>query len=118
MRRRAAIDVLAAQRGAKLLVLGDMGEVGEQGAEFHREIGAYARSRGVDRLYATGALCRAAVAAFGKGARHFAAVEELIAAAQEELRPQTTVLVKGSRFMRMERVVQALAGGPASNGGH
>ena len=115
---RAAIDVLAAQRGAKLLVLGDMGEVGEQGAEFHREIGAYARSRGVDRLYATGALCRAAVAAFGKGARHFAAVEELIGAAQEELRPQTTVLVKGSRFMRMERVVQALAGGPASNGGH
>jgi len=106
--------VLAAQRGAKLLVLGDMGEVGEQGAEFHREIGAYARSRGVDRLYATGALCRAAVEAFGKGARHFAAVEELIAAAREELRPQTTVLVKGSRFMRMERVVQALAGGPAS----
>jgi UDP-N-acetylmuramoyl-tripeptide--D-alanyl-D-alanine ligase len=63
-------------------------------------------------------LCRAAVAAFGKGARHFALVEELIAAAREELRPQTTVLVKGSRFMRMERVVQALAGGPASNGGH
>ncbi len=111
---RAAIDVLAGQPGAKLLVLGDMGEVGEQGAEFHREIGAYARSRGVDRLYATGALCRAAVEAFGKGARHFAAVEELIAAAREELRPQTTVLVKGSRFMRMERVVQALAGGPAS----
>ncbi len=115
---RAAIDVLAGQPGAKLLVLGDMGEVGEQGAEFHREIGAYARSRGVDRLYATGALCRAAVEAFGKGARHFAAVEELIAAVREELRPQTTVLVKGSRFMRMERVVQALAGGPASNGGH
>jgi UDP-N-acetylmuramoyl-tripeptide--D-alanyl-D-alanine ligase len=115
---RAAIDVLAAQRGAKLLVLGDMGEVGEQGAQFHREIGGYARERGIDRLYATGALCRAAVEAFGKGARHFPAVEELIAAAQEELRPQTTVLVKGSRFMRMERVVQALAGGPTSAGGH
>jgi UDP-N-acetylmuramoyl-tripeptide--D-alanyl-D-alanine ligase len=115
---RAAIDVLAAQRGAKLLLLGDMGEVGEQGSEFHREIGAYARERGIDRLYATGALCRTAVEAFGKGARHFAAVEELIAAAREELRPRTTMLVKGSRFMRMERVVQALAGEPVSGGGH
>jgi len=115
---RAAIDVLAAERGAKFLLLGDMGEVGERGMEFHEEIGRYARERGIDRLYATGALSRACVAAFGEGARHFATVEDLIAAAQGELRPQTTVLVKGSRFMRMERVVQALAGESSSAGGH
>jgi len=106
---RAAIDVLAAQQGKRLLLLGDMGEVGDRGAEFHREIGAYARERGIERLYATGTLCRAAVEAFGEGARHFAAVEELIAAATEELSPQAAALVKGSRFMRMERVVDALA---------
>jgi UDP-N-acetylmuramoyl-tripeptide--D-alanyl-D-alanine ligase len=115
---RAAIDVLGAAPGTRLLVLGDMGEVGNRGKEFHEEIGRYARERGIHRLYATGELCRAAVQAFGEGARHFAAVNELIAAAQSELGPQTTVLVKGSRFMRMERVVQTLADGPASTGGH
>jgi len=115
---RAAIDVLAAEGGAKVLLLGDMAEVGERGVEFHQEIGRYARERGIDRLYAAGALSRACVAAFGEGARHFATVEDLITAARGELRPQTTMLVKGSRFMRMERVVQALAGEPSSAGGH
>ena len=115
---RAAIDVLAAQRGTKFLLLGDMGEVGERGAEFHREIGRYARERGIDRLYATGELCRAAVEAFGKGARHFAAVEALVAAAKEEVTSNTVALVKGSRFMRMERVVQALAADPGKPGMH
>src|SRR5262249_39199053 len=76
---RAAIDVLAGEPGTRFLLLGDMGEVGERGTEFHEEIGRYARERGIDRLLATGDLCRAAVAAFGKGARHFAAVEGLIA---------------------------------------
>jgi UDP-N-acetylmuramoyl-tripeptide--D-alanyl-D-alanine ligase len=63
-------------------------------------------------------LSRACIAAFGEGARHFATVEALIIAALGELRPQTTMLVKGSRFMRMERVVEALAGEPSSAGGH
>jgi len=115
---RAAIDVLAAEGGAKVLLLGDMAEVGERGLEFHQEIGRYARERGIDRLFAVGELSSACVAAFGEGARHFATVEDLIAAAQGELRPRTTMLVKGSRFMRMERVVQALAGEPSSAGGH
>jgi UDP-N-acetylmuramoyl-tripeptide--D-alanyl-D-alanine ligase len=106
---RAAIDVLAEEPGTKFLLLGDMGEVGERGAEFHAEIGRYARERGIDRVYAAGELCRAAVEAFGAGARHFASVEELIAAATKEVVPQTSALVKGSRFMRMERVVQALS---------
>ncbi|HKB63594.1 MAG TPA: UDP-N-acetylmuramoyl-tripeptide--D-alanyl-D-alanine ligase, partial [Burkholderiales bacterium] len=115
---RAAIEVLAAEPGEKFLLLGDMAEVGERGVEFHEEIGRYARERGIDRLYAAGALSRACIAAFGKGARHFATVEALITAAQGELRPQTTMLVKGSRFMRMERVVEALAGEPSSAGRH
>ena len=115
---RTAIDVLAAEAGTKFLLLGDMGEVGERGAEFHREIGRYARERGIDRLYATGELCRAAVEAFGKGARHFAAIETLVAAAKEEVTSNTAALVKGSRFMRMERVVQALAADPQKPGMH
>jgi UDP-N-acetylmuramoyl-tripeptide--D-alanyl-D-alanine ligase len=109
---RAAIDVLAAESGRKFLLLGDMGEVGERGVEFHEEIGRYARERGIDRLYATGDLCRAAVAAFGTGARHFESVDELIAVAAGDVVPETSALVKGSRFMRMERVVQALSAEP------
>ncbi len=107
---RAAIDVLAAEGGAKVLLLGDMAEVGERGEEFHHEIGRYARERGIERLFAVGALSSACVAAFGAGARHFATMEDLISAAREELRPRTTMLVKGSRFMHMERVVAALTG--------
>jgi UDP-N-acetylmuramoyl-tripeptide--D-alanyl-D-alanine ligase len=107
---RAAIDVLAAEDGAKVLLLGDMGEVGERGMEFHQEIGRYARERGIDRLFAVGELSSVCVAAFGEGARHFATAEDLISAARAELRPRTTMLVKGSRFMHMERVVAALTG--------
>jgi UDP-N-acetylmuramoyl-tripeptide--D-alanyl-D-alanine ligase len=107
---RAAIDVLAVSPGTRCLVMGDMGEVGEQGPAFHREIGHYARERGVARLYALGPLAREAVAAFGEGAQHFEAVEPLIAAVAGEAKAGTTMLVKGSRFMRMERVVQAIAG--------
>jgi UDP-N-acetylmuramoyl-tripeptide--D-alanyl-D-alanine ligase len=110
---RAAIDLLAGEPPPRLLVLGDMGEVGRQGPAFHREIGAYARSRGIDALLATGELSREAVAAFGPGARHFGEVAALIEAARRACRAGGTVLVKGSRFMRMERVVQAVAGGGA-----
>jgi UDP-N-acetylmuramoyl-tripeptide--D-alanyl-D-alanine ligase len=102
---RAAIDVLASCPGPTVLVLGDMGEVGARGAEFHREIGAYARSRGVARLLALGEASAHAVEAFGAGAEHFADVEALVPAIRGR-----TVLVKGSRFMKMERVVAALTG--------
>ena len=108
---RAAIDVLASCPGPTVLVLGDMGEVGEQGPEFHREVGAYARAKGVSSLAALGEATRHAVEAFGAGAQHFDSVEELVA----HLRGRT-ILVKGSRFMKMERVVAALAGG--AQGGH
>jgi len=108
---RAAIDVLASCPAPTALVLGDMGEVGEHGAEFHREVGAYARTQGVSQLLALGEETRHAVEAFGEGARHFATVEDLISKIKAD-----TVLVKGSRFMKMERVVAALTGG--AEGGH
>jgi UDP-N-acetylmuramoyl-tripeptide--D-alanyl-D-alanine ligase len=109
---RAAIDVLAGCPAPTVLVLGDMGEVGEQGPAFHREVGAYAKARGIGALCALGAASREAVQAFGAGARHFETPEALAAA----LPRAATVLVKGSRFMKMERVVAALAG--ESTGAH
>ena len=109
---RAAIDLLATFEGERALVLGDMGEVGERGPEFHREVGSYARERGIDALFALGAMSSDAVDAFGRGAMHAASVEALLAALRPRLGPAVTVLVKGSRFMRMERVVQAIAAKP------
>jgi UDP-N-acetylmuramoyl-tripeptide--D-alanyl-D-alanine ligase len=105
---RAAIDVLARAPGDKLLVLGDMGEVGGQGPQFHREIGGYARDRGIARLLALGDASRDTVQAFGAAGQHFADVEALLAVLDPLLAPGLTVLVKGSRFMRMERVVEAI----------
>jgi UDP-N-acetylmuramoyl-tripeptide--D-alanyl-D-alanine ligase len=119
---RAALAVLARASGSRWLVLGDMGEVGDQGPAFHREVGEQARAAGIERVFATGALAAHAVAAFGSGAAHFDGVEALIAALQSDLRhgpPQpVTVLVKGSRFMRLERVVAALAAGAAAEERH
>jgi len=109
---RAAIDVLASCPGPTVLVLGDMGEVGAQGPEFHREVGAYARAKGIASLLALGEAAREAVQAFGPGARHFDTPEELVANVSGR-----SILVKGSRFMRMERVVAALTGA-AAGGGH
>ena len=119
---RAAIAVLARAEGARWLVLGDMGEVGDQGIGFHREIGEYARAAGVDRLLTTGELAAHAVTSFGSGGEHFDDVDALIAAASAGLRgasgARITLLVKGSRFMRMERVVAALTGSTAVEGAH
>ena len=107
---RAAIDVLAGLPGPRWLVLGDMGEVGDQGPAFHAEVGAYAQARGIDALWTVGALCAHAAAAF-PGARHFDAVEGLLHALPDA--PAcNAVVVKGSRFMQMERVVAALAAAP------
>ncbi|MDP2811086.1 MAG: UDP-N-acetylmuramoyl-tripeptide--D-alanyl-D-alanine ligase [Rhodocyclaceae bacterium] len=106
---RAAIDVLSEVPGRRIFVMGDMGEVGERAGQFHDEIGGHAKSRGVDRLYALGPMSEAAVRNFGEGAHHFRRVEDLVEALKKALEPGTTVLVKGSRFMRMERVVEAIA---------
>jgi UDP-N-acetylmuramoyl-tripeptide--D-alanyl-D-alanine ligase len=106
---RAAIDVLAGATAPRILVLGDMGEVGTQGQQFHEEIGAYAASRGIDTVFATGELARHLE---GGGAQHFEQFDELLAALDKKLgsKSDATVLVKGSRFMKMERVVQHLIG--------
>jgi UDP-N-acetylmuramoyl-tripeptide--D-alanyl-D-alanine ligase len=104
---RAAIDVLASMHAPRLLLLGDMGEVGDRGPAFHDEVGAYARERNIDYLWCAGPMSAATARAFGAQARHFADVSALIAA-RAELPAVASVLVKGSRFMRMERVVHAL----------
>jgi UDP-N-acetylmuramoyl-tripeptide--D-alanyl-D-alanine ligase len=109
---RAAVEVLASLSGPRWLVLGDMGEVGDQGPAFHREVGAYARTHGIDALWTAGPLSRYAADAFGgehnSRARHFNTVAELLAALKAA--PDcASVLVKGSRFMKMEQVVAVLA---------
>jgi len=105
---RAAIDVLAELPAPRLLVLGDMGEVGDLGPEFHAEIGAHASQRGIDHLVCTGDLTRHAAQAF-PGARHHLAFEALLADVQGAVPDCASVLVKGSRFMKMERVVEAIS---------
>lgn len=105
---RAAIDVLAQFPARRLLVLGDMGEVGDEGPRFHQEIGAHAAARGIEHLLAHGELMRHAVAACGGNARHFDDIDSLKRDAETLCTAGTTVLVKGSRFMRMERVVNHL----------
>ena len=92
----------------RLMVLGDMGEVGEQGKLFHAQAGEQARELGIEALFALGVLSAAASQSFGR-ARHFDDMPALIAAVLEALPGTASVLVKGSRFMQMERVVQALA---------
>jgi UDP-N-acetylmuramoyl-tripeptide--D-alanyl-D-alanine ligase len=112
---RAAIDVLAACPSPRVLVLADMAEVGEQGPAFHAEVGAYAKARGVDRLLAFGPATVRTVDAFGAAAEHFEAIEAIGERARALALPGTTLLVKGSRSMRMERVVAALAGTAAGS---
>jgi UDP-N-acetylmuramoyl-tripeptide--D-alanyl-D-alanine ligase len=102
---RAAISVLAGAAGKRVLVLGDMGELGEDATMFHTEIGAEARSAGIDKLYALGDLSSNTAREFGSGAQHFERIGDLLAALEKELDANTTMLVKGSRFMKMERVV-------------
>jgi UDP-N-acetylmuramoyl-tripeptide--D-alanyl-D-alanine ligase len=106
---RAAIDVLAACPGPTALVLGDMGEVGTQGPEFHAEVGRYAKEKGIDVLLAVGSASKQSVVAFGGNARHFEDVTEI----PSGLKGMKTILVKGSRFMKMERIVAELTGGKA-----
>jgi UDP-N-acetylmuramoyl-tripeptide--D-alanyl-D-alanine ligase len=108
---RAAIDVLAMTPGRSILVLGDMGEIGERAGQLHDEIGGYAKSQGVDQIFGLGELAETAVHNFGKGGRHFRRVETLVEALLPELDAHTVVLVKGSRFMRMERVADAITNG-------
>ncbi len=105
---RAAIDVLAKAQAPHILVLGDMGEVGQQGRAYHEEVGRYANAQGVDALLTLGELACYSAAAFGTNGQHFSHFDDLMAALDEQARPNATVLIKGSRFMQMERVVRQL----------
>ena len=108
---RAGIEVLADLPGPRWLVLGDMGEVGDQGPAFHREIGAYARERGIEHAWFAGVACQHAAQAYGPGARHFADTSSLLALLATSRRAAPafeSALIKGSRFMGMERVVALL----------
>jgi UDP-N-acetylmuramoyl-tripeptide--D-alanyl-D-alanine ligase len=108
---RAALAVLSREKGHKYLVLGDMGELGETAPALHAQVGLAARQAGVERLFGLGDLSKEAVRAFGQGGMHFERIEELLAEVENALAPDVTVLVKGSRSMRMERVVQSLGEG-------
>lgn len=105
---RAALAVLAAAKGKKILVLGDMGELGHSAIDLHRTIGRDARNAGLDQLLTLGELSAYAAEEFGKGARHFESIDELLGVTENLLAEDVTLLVKGSRFMHMERVVKQL----------
>jgi len=103
------LEVLTAHRGKRVLVLGDMGELGPDTAAIHTDMGALARSMGVDALFCVGDHCRAAAEGFGAAAIHFDNKETLISTLAEQMGEELTMLVKGSRRMHMEEVVNALA---------
>jgi UDP-N-acetylmuramoyl-tripeptide--D-alanyl-D-alanine ligase len=105
---RAALAVLAKAAGTKILVLGDMGELGGDARDFHERIGIEARMAGIDQLLALGELSVHAAKKFGPGGRHFSEIEELLAEVESLLKPGATLLIKGSRFMQMERVVKSI----------
>ena len=114
---RAAIDVLAELPGPRLLVLGDMGEVGDQGPQYHAEVGAYAARQGIDAVFTLGELSLHAHRAFGAArGQHFADMPALQAAVCATWRSVASILVKGSRFMKMERVVETLQQQDIGNG--
>ncbi len=105
---RAAIDVLADISGKGIFVLGDMGEVGNDGERFHVEVGEYAKERQISHFFTFGEMAKSASKAYGDNGRHFDDMVEMNAVLEQLLEPDMTVLVKGSRFMKMERVVNQL----------
>jgi UDP-N-acetylmuramoyl-tripeptide--D-alanyl-D-alanine ligase len=114
---RAGLEVLRSLTGNTWLVLGDMAELGDVSNDSHAHIGAYARECGVKRLFAMGPLSTRAVETFGAGAEWFADADSLTRRLQTELSPGVTVLIKGSRVNRLERVVQAVTGGVSAGSG-
>ena len=105
---RAAIDVLATLDGQKIMVAGDMGELGTEAEQLHKEIGEYAASHNVDTLMTTGLLSEAMTAGFGNQAKHFASKDALLQALKPLLKNGVSVLVKGSRTAAMDTLVNEL----------
>jgi UDP-N-acetylmuramoyl-tripeptide--D-alanyl-D-alanine ligase len=110
------MEVLRTLSGPSWLVLGDMAELGDASQDSHAHIGSYARDCGIKRLFAMGPLSSRAVETFGSGGEWFADADSLTRRLQAELTSGVTVLIKGSRINRLERVVQALTGGGAGSG--
>lgn len=104
----AALEVLKAFEGERVLVLGDMAELGADTETFHHRMGRYARHMDIQRLYSLGHMSAMAVAGFGKGGRHFSTDRALIDVLIDSMHSEMTILVKGSRVMRMERVVEGI----------
>ena len=111
----AGVEVLKDAGGERVLVLGDMAELGEAALDIHRRVGELAQRLGIDRLFALGDFSKLAVKGFGKGGKHFSSYEALVEALRGCMHPRMTVLVKGSRVMRMDQVVAGIT--EASNGG-
>ena len=109
---KAAIDVLAAQKGDTIFVMADMAELGADAAQMHADIGTYAKQKGIQTLFTFGELSAQASAAFGQNGQHFDALEALLDKLRSAMHNDATVLVKGSRFMQMERVVNAIVEHP------
>lgn len=102
---KAAIDVLANQNAQQIFVMGDMAELGADAVQMHADIGLYAKQKGISRLFTFGELSQLATKEFGENAQHFSTLETLITSLKPFMKKNVTVLVKGSRFMQMERVV-------------
>ena len=117
MSMKAAVDVLKASKGKRIFVMGDMAELGDDAPNMHAEIGAYVKAAGIENLFALGKLSKIAVEAFGENATHFASVEALAVALKESMGSEVTVLVKGSRSMKMDRVVDAIQLTQTNNNG-
>lgn len=105
-----ALEVLASQPGKKIVVFGDMGELGQWAAQHHQEVGRVARQLGIHRFFTVGFHSELASTAFGEGSRHFASQANLVEYLLKELAPDTSVLVKGSRSSAMEKIVDKLLG--------
>ncbi|MBV1880013.1 MAG: UDP-N-acetylmuramoyl-tripeptide--D-alanyl-D-alanine ligase [Pseudomonadales bacterium] len=105
---KAAIDVLVLFKGQKILVVGDMGELGSQSQRLHEDVGAYAKEHDVDRLLAVGQFASHTAAGFGVFSKVFASVEQIAEEIRKIEGSDFTVLVKGSRSARMERVIDTL----------
>ena len=117
---RAGIDALKSRGGRRWLIFGDMLELGSDSVALHKEIGAYAKAAGIERLFAIGRDAQHTVNVFGAGAEWFGSLDQLIKEAQSTLEPGVTVLIKGSRGNRLERAVVALsvAGTAVMSTGH
>jgi UDP-N-acetylmuramoyl-tripeptide--D-alanyl-D-alanine ligase len=105
---RMAIDVLAQQNGTQVFVMGDMAELGESAQQMHMEIGTYAKQKGIQKFFSLGKLSKFSSENFGVGGKHFNALEALLEELRIEMKEDLTILVKGSRFMKMERVISAI----------